>query len=182
MSFEPTKVIEMDQGKQIGSTMIETAENIPYGSTTVGAELARLNSNLTALHDLIWTNPAPTSDFAGQTINVDLSAYDHIFVSAKDGCGFVRICGDLFDLKGSNPADPNGEGGICAGPHCGPFSPAPAKGSPDLLLIGAFKSHFMFQKRYCLLAVPFLKRRRRDLNPRAALTTYTLSRGASSAS
>ena len=43
------------------------------------------------------------------------------------GCGFVRICGDLFDLKGSNPADSNGEGGICAGPHCGPFTPAPAK-------------------------------------------------------
>lgn len=39
----------------------------------------------------MWTNPNPTSDFAGQTINVDLSAYDHIFVSAEDGCGFVRI-------------------------------------------------------------------------------------------
>ena len=33
-----------------------------------------------------------------------------------------------------------------------------------------------FRKHFC-----FRKRRRRDLNPRAALTTYTLSRGASSA-
>lgn len=31
--------------------------------------------------DLLWTNPSPTSDFASQTVSLDLSEYDHLYVS-----------------------------------------------------------------------------------------------------
>ena len=41
---------------------------------------------------------------------------------------------------------------------------------------------FCFQASFELLPFKNYKRRRRDLNPRAALTTYSLSRGAPSAS
>lgn len=49
MSFEPTKVIEMKDGKQVGQTMTQHAENIPYGNTTVGAELTKINTDLPEL-------------------------------------------------------------------------------------------------------------------------------------
>jgi len=86
MSFEPTKVIEMDQGKQIGSTMIETAENIPYGSTTVGAELARLNSNLTDKVSVMRHNFTATSsgDWYKDTV-------ESVSVAGKTAVGVVGI-------------------------------------------------------------------------------------------
>lgn len=48
----------------------------------------------------------------------------------------------------------------------------------------AFKSycHIYLQTKGARTDSFIFERRRRDLNPRAALTTYTLSRGASSAS
>lgn len=48
MSFEPTKVIEMNKGKQIGNTLMQDASNIPYNNTNVKDELDTINSNLTA--------------------------------------------------------------------------------------------------------------------------------------
>jgi hypothetical protein len=46
MSFEPQKVIEFDKGKQIGQTLTQHADNIPYEDTTVGAELDSINTQL----------------------------------------------------------------------------------------------------------------------------------------
>lgn len=46
MSFEPQKVIEFDKGKQIGQTLTQHADNIPYEDTTVGAELDSINTHL----------------------------------------------------------------------------------------------------------------------------------------
>ena len=46
--------------------------------------------------------------------------------------------------------------------------------------VGSFVNHFFDFFKFKILKNQ--KRRRRDLNPRAALTTYTLSRGTSSAS
>lgn len=40
--------------------------------------------------DLLWTNPSPTSDFASQTLSIDLSDYDYIYVvqrQYKDSSG-----------------------------------------------------------------------------------------------
>lgn len=46
MSFEPTKVVKMDKGKQVGDTLMQDASTIPYNNTTVGAELTTINNNL----------------------------------------------------------------------------------------------------------------------------------------
>ena len=50
MPFEPTKVIEMNRGKQIGQTSIQDAENIPYGSTNVKDALDQINTDLSDLY------------------------------------------------------------------------------------------------------------------------------------
>jgi hypothetical protein len=51
MSFEPTKVIEMNKGKQIGNTLMQDASSIPYNNTNVKAELDTINSNLSELQN-----------------------------------------------------------------------------------------------------------------------------------
>jgi hypothetical protein len=51
MSFEPQKVIEFDKGKQIGQTLTQHADNIPYEDTTVGAELDSINTHLSELEN-----------------------------------------------------------------------------------------------------------------------------------
>lgn len=47
MSFESTKVIEMNKGKQIGNTLMQNASNIPYNNTNVKDALDTINANLT---------------------------------------------------------------------------------------------------------------------------------------
>jgi hypothetical protein len=53
MSFEPQKVIEFDKGKQIGQTLTQHADNIPYEDTTVGAELDSINTHLSGLNTFV---------------------------------------------------------------------------------------------------------------------------------
>ena len=31
--------------------------------------------------DLLWTNPSPTSSFSGQTVSIDLSEYDFVYIT-----------------------------------------------------------------------------------------------------
>lgn len=49
MSFESTKVIEMNKGKQIGNTLMQNASNIPYNNTNVKDALDTINANLSDL-------------------------------------------------------------------------------------------------------------------------------------
>ena len=37
--------------------------------------------------ELLWTNPSPSSNFANQTISIDLSGYDAVLISVKHATG-----------------------------------------------------------------------------------------------
>lgn len=50
-----------------------------YGGTGSGAGAAKGGGAV----DILWTNPSPSSSFAAQTISVDLTGYDLIFIEYK---------------------------------------------------------------------------------------------------
>lgn len=63
----------------IGETFIE-GTNI--SAVSIGDELTSLNAGLSA--PLLWTNPAPSSNFAPQTVNIDLTNYSFVEIVVKD--------------------------------------------------------------------------------------------------
>ena len=73
--------------------------------------------------DLLWTNPAPTASFAAQTVSLDLSQYDLVYIKSKrknDNSGYygsnfvlidgiqysmVNIYGGLIEYRGFTPSE-----------------------------------------------------------------------------
>lgn len=49
----------------------------------------------------LWTNPNPTSDFAAQTLSLDLSGYDMLLVYAWDTVGDVAPVSYIIEAPGT---------------------------------------------------------------------------------
>ena len=62
MAFEPTKVVKMDKGKQVGDTLMQDASTIPYGNSNVSAALTQINQDLANCHINILLNSSYTTD------------------------------------------------------------------------------------------------------------------------
>jgi hypothetical protein len=121
MSFEPTKVIEIRDGKQIGQTMIQTAKGIPYDNTDSGLTAGNLqdavdelNSDLTDIGD--YDLLADTTSTTETTATVNLSLYRGVLLclSAYDNTS-TRMCSSyypigLFKAMGNVVAIENGNG------------------------------------------------------------------------
>lgn len=50
--------------------------------------------------DLLWTNPSPTSAFASQTVSLDLSDYDYVYIVVRVTTGEAHY-GSFFIKTGS---------------------------------------------------------------------------------
>lgn len=46
--------------------------------------------------DLLWTNPSPTSTFASQTVSLDLSGYDYIYIVYDGVVGSSKLYNSAF--------------------------------------------------------------------------------------
>ena len=109
MSFEPTKVIEMKDGKQVGQTMTQHAENIPYGNTTVGAELTKINTDLSVLNTYV-SQEVDTGKvwFDGKHIyrkcfsGASLSTGTNILDAQLKNVSLISCIGTVYDAYGTS--------------------------------------------------------------------------------
>ena len=69
-----------------------------YGSGIYGGKRTDSGISMT----LLWTNPAPTSNFSAQTVSLDLSEYDAVCIITKSTAGssythwqFCLVGGDV---------------------------------------------------------------------------------------
>lgn len=47
--------------------------------------------------ELLWTNPAPNSDFSAQKINIDLTEYEWVLIQYKDWNGATVLLGTVLN-------------------------------------------------------------------------------------
>jgi len=48
--------------------------------------------------DLLWTNPAPTSNFAAQTVSLDLSEYDLLLIAISYGLSMDSLSYNIMPI------------------------------------------------------------------------------------
>ncbi len=88
-----------EQAKESAESISNDAKNISFDDTKskLGADntqdaIDTINSNLSELKNstygtLLWTNPNATTEFAAQTLDVDVSAYEYFVVEWLQGAG-----------------------------------------------------------------------------------------------
>ena len=81
----------------IGQMTDENGNNVfPYAYSMGGTKM-----------DLLWTNPSPTSSFSAQTVSLDLSKYNYIYIiqkqyadnSGNSGCSMIPVDGRTYAVS-----------------------------------------------------------------------------------
>lgn len=75
-----------------------TKTNAIYDNNNVNLE-QRLNEVLKLQMDLLWTNASPTSEFAPQTISLDISAYKLLCIDFRLWNTVERFVSYIADIK-----------------------------------------------------------------------------------
>lgn len=66
-----------------GSTATTSYDELFFSTVTSGVDTVKLGIDM----DLLWTNPDPTSSFVAQTISLNLSGYDYVYVIVRATTG-----------------------------------------------------------------------------------------------
>ena len=87
--------------KVIKSKVLRTREELE-ANTNAGyladALLIKEINNSLDTKTLLWTNPNPASNFAAQTINIDLSKYDYVVIETFRPSGKDYYCNDIIKV------------------------------------------------------------------------------------
>ena len=91
-----TTLIDM-KGKALAPRTVASAVTTANGKSVEEA----LADNTGSVFELLWTNPSPTSNFAAQTISLDLSSYTFIgvYYEFQPNDGYGRLFFGIKDIK-----------------------------------------------------------------------------------